>query len=109
MKIDKYFIDRLLSTDGASAITGDIISIAHKLGQFTIAEGVEYESQLQYLRKHGCDKVQGFLISRPLDEEDAIRFLRSGTPEVLRRAPDPGSLWEISFKTDKHFRQNVVN
>lgn len=76
MKIDKYFVDRLLSTDGNKAITGDIISIAHKLGQSTIAEGVEHESQLQYLRQHNCDKVQGFFISRPLDEEDAIRFLK---------------------------------
>jgi PAS domain S-box-containing protein len=76
MKIDKYFVDRLLSTDQSQAITGDIISIAHKLGHFTIAEGVECESQLQYLLKHNCDKVQGYLISEPLHEEAAIRFLK---------------------------------
>lgn len=75
MKIDKFFIDKLLSTDPNKAITGDIISIAHKLGQFTVAEGVEHERQLHYLRKHHCDSIQGYLISKPLDEDDAILFL----------------------------------
>ena len=50
MKINKYFIDRLLDTKMNKAITSDIISIAHKLGHCTIAEGVEHESQFQYLR-----------------------------------------------------------
>ena len=76
MKIDKHFIDRLLCTDPKKAITGDIISMSHKLGHFTIAEGVEQEIQLRYLKEHDCDKVQGYLISRPLDEDDAIEFLR---------------------------------
>jgi len=75
IKIDKYFIDKLLNTDISKAITDDIISIVHKLGCFTIAEGVEHESQLQYLKEHGCDMIQGYLISRPLNEDDAIRFL----------------------------------
>jgi EAL domain-containing protein (putative c-di-GMP-specific phosphodiesterase class I) len=41
-----------------------------------IAEGVEHEIQLDYLRKSLCDKVQGFLISKPLVEEEAIGFLK---------------------------------
>jgi len=76
MKIDKYFIDALLHTDPKKAITGDIISMAHKLGQYTIAEGVEYDIQLGYLKEHGCDEIQGYLISKPLYEEDAILFLK---------------------------------
>ena len=48
MKIDRYFVDKLLYTDHNKAITSDIISIAHKLRQCTIAEGVEQEGQLQY-------------------------------------------------------------
>jgi PAS domain S-box-containing protein len=74
-KIDKYFIDRLLHTDLSKAITCDIISMSHKMGHTTIAEGVEDHVQLQYLREYGCDKVQGYLISKPLDEKDAIEFL----------------------------------
>jgi len=76
MKIDKYFIDGLLSADRDKAITGDIISIAHKLGHCAVAEGVEHEIQLRYLREHNCDRIQGNLISRPLDEDEAIEFLR---------------------------------
>jgi PAS domain S-box-containing protein len=75
MKIDKYFIDKLSCIDLSKAITGDIISIAHKLGHSTIAEGVEHERQLQYLKEHNCDKIQGYLISKPLDEDDAIMFI----------------------------------
>lgn len=76
MKIDKYFIDQLLETDQTHVITSDIISMAHKLGQTTIAEGVETESQLNYLREHQCDRVQGYFISRPMDEDTALEYLK---------------------------------
>lgn len=77
MKIDKYFVDDLLCSNHSSAITGDIISIAHKLGHCTIAEGVELECQLDYLKEHNCDRIQGYLVSEPLDEDAAIMFLKS--------------------------------
>ncbi len=77
MKIDKYFIDNLMQIDLNKAITGDIISMAHKMGHWTIAEGVEHYIQLKYLEEHNCDRVQGYLISKPLDEEDAIMFLKN--------------------------------
>ena len=76
MKIDKHFIDRLMGSDLGKEITSDIISMSHKLGHCAIAEGVEHECQLRYLKEHNCDRIQGYLISKPLDEEDAIRFLR---------------------------------
>jgi PAS domain S-box-containing protein len=76
MKIDKCFIDELLQTELDKAITGDIISIAHKLGHYTIAEGVESNIQLNYLREFNCDRVQGYYISKPLDEIVAIEFLK---------------------------------
>ncbi len=75
LKIDKYFIDKLLDADPDKAITSDIISMAHKLGHCTIAEGVEHESQLRYLKEHDCDRVQGYFLSKPLDQEAAIQFL----------------------------------
>jgi PAS domain S-box-containing protein len=75
LKIDKHFIDKLIKAYPENAITSDIISMAHKLGHFTIAEGVEDERQIQYLKKWNCDKIQGFFIGVPLDEELAIEFL----------------------------------
>ncbi|MEA4997895.1 MAG: EAL domain-containing protein [Candidatus Limiplasma sp.] len=76
LKIDKYFIDKLLDSDPQMAITSDIISMAHKLGHCAVAEGVEHERQLQYLIDHQCDHIQGYLISKPLDEDAALHFLR---------------------------------
>lgn len=76
LKIDKYFIDKLLDIDHNLAITSDIISMAHKFGHCVVAEGVEYESQMQYLIDHHCDHIQGYLISKPLEEDSALAFLR---------------------------------
>ncbi len=83
LKIDKYFIDKLIGSELNKAITSDIISMSHKLGHSTIAEGVEHEIQMQYLKEHGCDRVQGYLISRPLNEEDTLEFLKKQEQSLL--------------------------
>lgn len=75
MKIDKYFIDKLLFINKEAKITGDIISIGHKLGHRVIAEGVEQEEQRQYLLEHNCDFIQGYLFSKPLTKERALEIL----------------------------------
>ena len=75
LKIDKSFMDRLLKVNPEEAITGYIISMAHKLGHIIVAEGVEKPEQRDYLVSKGCDKIQGYLISKPLDEDSVIRFL----------------------------------
>jgi len=75
LKIDKYFIDKLVNTSPKYAITGDIISMAHKLGHYVVAEGVEYEIQRQYLIEHDCDMMQGYLFSKPVNQEIAIGML----------------------------------
>jgi PAS domain S-box-containing protein len=77
MKIDKYFVDKLMDEDLNRAIIADIISMAHKLGHCAVAEGVEHESQLHFLIKNNCDKIQGYLISKPLEEHDALEFLKN--------------------------------
>ena len=77
IKIDKFFIDKLLTIEASEAITGDIISMGHKLGHRVVAEGVEHEVQKQYLIDHDCDLMQGYLFSPPLEEEAAIDFLKA--------------------------------
>jgi EAL domain-containing protein (putative c-di-GMP-specific phosphodiesterase class I) len=77
LKIDKFFTDKLLLSKPEETLSGDIISMGHKLGHCVIAEGVEYQAQLEYLRENGCDKAQGFYISKPLDEGEAVSFLRN--------------------------------
>ena len=75
LKIDKAFIDKLMYLNPEDAITGDIISMAHRLGHYVIAEGVEHEEQMLYLADHECDRIQGFLISKPQDGDRAIELL----------------------------------
>lgn len=83
LKIDKLFIDKLLTLKHKQSITGDIIAMAHKLDYKVIAEGVEEESQLQYLREQGCDEIQGYLISKPIDEETSFEFLKNINKRLL--------------------------
>ncbi len=76
LKLDKFFIDKLLSQNPGDAVTGDIIAMAHKLGHCVIAEGVEQEIQKRYLTAYGCDLMQGYLFSRTLDSDEAVAMLR---------------------------------
>lgn len=75
IKIDKHFIDKLLEIKPEQAVTGDIISMAHKLGHSVVAEGVETIEQKQYLIEHNCDYMQGYLFSKPVPQEQAIAML----------------------------------
>lgn len=75
LKIDQYFINKITESNKDSIITRDIISIAHRLGLKTVAEGVELDIQKDYLIKYQCDKLQGYLFSKPVPEEEAIKIL----------------------------------
>ena len=75
LKIDRAFIKKLTGSDPEKAIIGDIISMAHKLGHYVVAEGVEDEEQMQYLFSNECDMIQGYLLGRPMDENSAIDLL----------------------------------
>lgn len=75
VKIDKLFIDKITEMDEKNLIISDIISMSHKIGLEVIAEGVEDEQQKIYLRKHGCDMIQGYHLSRPLTDDKALAFL----------------------------------
>jgi diguanylate cyclase (GGDEF)-like protein len=70
LKIDRSFIQNLLTRDGASAIVRAITELAHALNIETTAEGVEDTAQLVELRAHGCSSVQGFLFAEPMTAAD---------------------------------------
>ncbi len=75
LKIDKFFADKLVEAEPEKSITGDIISMAHKLGRTVIAEGIEQEYQKKYLIEHNCDIMQGYLFSVPLMPKEALKLL----------------------------------
>ena len=74
LKIDRFFVQTMVTEPVAAAIVTTIIDLAHRLRLTVVAESVETEAQLGLLRKHGCDQMQGYLFSRPL-AEPALRAL----------------------------------
>ncbi len=90
VKIDRIFIQDLPGNVDDAAITRAVIAMAHSLRLRVIAEGVETEEQLRFLRELGCDEMQGYYFSRPLPEDEFQRLLRgtvdSGGKAVLRHA-----------------------
>lgn len=75
VKIDRAFVRHVPSHADDSALTAAIIAMAHRLNLTVIAEGVESEAQLAFLRDHHCDEIQGYLISKPVHADDFRRFL----------------------------------
>ncbi|SHJ15372.1 sensor domain-containing protein [Parasporobacterium paucivorans] len=76
LKIDKCFVDNLLTLSSDETIVGDIISMAHRMGHCVVAEGVEDERQYQYLKEHGCDYIQGYYFSRALAPEKVMELIK---------------------------------
>ncbi|MBC3245056.1 EAL domain-containing response regulator [Pseudomonas lurida] len=75
LKIDIAFIREVTSNPQDAAITRTIIELAHSLSLRVVAEGVETQAQLAFLKDAGCDQIQGYLFSRPLPVETLERLL----------------------------------
>jgi EAL domain-containing protein (putative c-di-GMP-specific phosphodiesterase class I) len=78
LKIDRSFIRDLTTNPDDAAITRAIIAMAHSLKLRVVAEGVEEEKQIEFLRQEGCDEMQGFFFSPPVPAEAFIRLVSEG-------------------------------
>jgi diguanylate cyclase (GGDEF)-like protein len=76
LKIDKSFIDDIPHNKDDMEIAATIVAMGHTLGFKVLAEGVETQEQLAFLRKNGCDTYQGFIKSRPIPAEEFADLLR---------------------------------
>jgi len=76
LKIDRTFITDLHKSEEDAAITRAIIDMAHNLNMSVVAEGVETEQHLEILRDMDCDSIQGYLISRPVAEDQLLALLK---------------------------------
>ncbi|MDR0307834.1 MAG: EAL domain-containing protein [Chitinispirillales bacterium] len=76
LKIDRSFVMDMPEDQSDAEIVKTIIALAHSLRLTLIAEGVEKESQAQYLLENGCEKIQGYLFSPPVPAEEFLRLLK---------------------------------
>lgn len=77
LKIDKSFIDTVITDENTRIITESIIYMVKKLGFETVAEGVETEEQFKYLNEISCDIIQGYYLGKPMPADDIEKLLTS--------------------------------
>ncbi|MFP7755031.1 putative bifunctional diguanylate cyclase/phosphodiesterase [Thermodesulfobacteriota bacterium B35] len=76
LKIDTSFTTRIIADRNMAMLVDVIIVLAHSLGLKVLAEGVENRQQLEFLRRHQCDQVQGYYLARPLDADKTAALLQ---------------------------------
>lgn len=82
LKIDKSFVDTMLTDNNTKIIIESIIYMVKRLGYETIAEGVETEEQFAYLKELSCDIIQGYYLGRPMPAEGIEELLKGLTAKV---------------------------
>jgi len=90
LKIDRAFVSRMDSDPETHGIVRIIVMLAHNLGIKVVAEGVETELQLDMLRDLRCERAQGYLFSKPADQETISKLLttnRPGMSQVFAQGP----------------------
>jgi EAL domain-containing protein (putative c-di-GMP-specific phosphodiesterase class I) len=75
LKVDKLFIDDITDPDSEINLADTIIDLGHKMKLTIVAEGVETADQVAYLKKNGCDKIQGYFYSKPIPAGNLDQWL----------------------------------
>jgi diguanylate cyclase (GGDEF)-like protein len=115
LKLDKSFVSDIATDSDSATIAAAIINMAHTLRKEVVAEGVETEEQLQFLRRAGCEKVQGYLLSPPVPAErlaELVRICEHGGLAALMdetRLRTPRSNTVQRRPVDTQIRDTAVN
>ncbi len=80
LKIDRSFVSNVDTDPQSASIVGAFLTLAQGLGMTTLAEGIETEGELRFLREHGCELGQGFYFSKPVPPEEIIAYAFGGIP-----------------------------
>ena len=78
LKIDMKFLDDFGKNDRFEPIIGSIISLCRELNMISLAEGVETQEEYEFLKKNGCDRLQGYLFSKPLPRDELLELFDKG-------------------------------
>lgn len=107
LKIDQGFVRNITTDPRSAAIVNASIALAQRLGITVIVEGVETEGQLGYLRKAGCDEIQGYLFSRPVAPDELASLLgKNGGMVVDGVAMAP--MQTLLLLNDEHHALNIL-
>jgi EAL domain-containing protein (putative c-di-GMP-specific phosphodiesterase class I) len=86
IKVDRSFVQGVERDAKDTAITTNVVALAHALGLVAVAEGIETDGQLAHMRTLGCDVGQGYLFSRPAAGDEMTAFLRAARDGGARAA-----------------------
>jgi EAL domain-containing protein (putative c-di-GMP-specific phosphodiesterase class I) len=97
IKIERRFVHGLEQNRNDELIAQAIIALSHSMGLRVIAEGVETIAQFEFLKKHGCEEAQGYLISRPLEAPELRSWwvMQEEENRIVGRQPD---MWRAQAK-----------
>jgi PAS domain S-box-containing protein len=101
IKIDRSFVRDITNNPGDASIVAATINLGHSLQMSVVAEGVEEEAQLDFLRANECDEVQGNLLSVPQSVEQLSDWLEANASNALRRFTRPPVLASVAHKVSE--------
>lgn len=101
VKIDQSFVRDITDNPVNAAIAQATIAMSHKLGKTVLAEGVETEAQMAYLRRNQCDEMQGYFFSRPVPASEITRMLSAGTTMPIARHSHNEAQHTVLFVDDE--------
>lgn len=108
LKIDREFIRDAVSDPDDAAITVTIINLAHSLKLKVVAEGVETEGQINFLRFHGCDEIQGFYFAKPLTPDLCADLLRGDKRLAPPQSPTGGNAVSLLLVVENEHEMELL-